>query len=154
MFDSLRIPCKSHLYRRPPQGKAVSHRRPSLPRAGSPTYWAPRLDVPSSRPKFRTKNPLSIARPNLSVITTFGNNLPLYVPYQGSCPPRNYEPVSLPPPCTYVQEGENTLGIAQLRACPGRSQSGPIKLTLEISVQAVRCNGLHPGLGPRDQTII
>jgi len=46
------------------------------------------------------------------------------------------------------------LGIVQLRACQGRSYSGPIKLTPEISVLAKHCNGLHPSLDPGDQTII
>jgi len=59
-----------------------------------------------------------------------------------------------PTACTYVQEEENTLGIAHLRACQRRSYSGPIKLTPDISVQAVHCYGLHPGLDPRDQTVI
>ena len=68
--------------------------------------------------------------------------------------PGIHEPTLLPPPCTSVHEGENTLGIAQLRACQGRSYSGPIKLTPKISVQAVHCNGLNSGLDPGDQTII
>ena len=53
-----------------------------------------------------------------------------------------------------LQEGENTLNIAQLRACQGRSYSCPIKLTQEILVQEVHCNVLHPGLDPGDQAII
>ena len=60
--------------------------------------------------------------------------------------PRNHVPTPLPPPCTSVHEGENTLGIAQLRACQGRSYSGAIKLTPKAFVQAVYCNGLHPRL--------
>ena len=68
--------------------------------------------------------------------------------------PRNHVPISVPPPCTSVEEEENTLGIAHLRACQGRSYSGAIKLTLETSVQAVHCNGLHPSLELGEQTVI
>ena len=110
--------------------------------------------MPPLGPKFRTGNSLSIAGPNLSAITDFGDNLPLRAPCQGLYTPGIHEPGSLPPPCTSVQEAESTLGIAQLRACRGRFYSGPIKLTPEISVQAVHCSGLHPGLDPGDQTII
>ena len=46
------------------------------------------------------------------------------------------------------------MGIAHLCACQGRSYSGHIKLTPEISVQAVHCNGLHPGLEPGYKTVI
>ena len=50
--------------------------------------------------------------------------------------------------------GETTLGIAHLHACQGKSYSGPIRLTPEIMVQAVHCNGLHPSLDPREHTTI
>ncbi len=53
-----------------------------------------------------------------------------------------------------MQEGENTFDIAQLRACQGKSYSGLIKLTREISVHAVHCNGLHPSLDPGHQSTI
>jgi hypothetical protein len=46
------------------------------------------------------------------------------------------------------------MGIAHLRACQGRSYSGPIKLTPEILLQAVHCNGLHPSLDFGEQTVI
>jgi len=38
------------------------------------------------------------------------------------------------------------MGIAHLRACQGKSYYDPIKLTLEITVQSVHCNGLHLSL--------
>ncbi len=65
-----------------------------------------------------------------------GVNLSLCAFYHGTCTPRKPEPLSdlsLPPPCTYVQEGETTLGIAHLCACQGRSYSGPIRLTPKIT---------------------
>ena len=154
MLASFRLPCTSHLSFRPPQDNAVSHMRPSLPRAGSPSYWAPRLAMPPSGPEFCTGNSMSIARPIMFTITAFGDILPLRAPCQGLHTPGIHEPISLPPPYTSIQEGENTLGIAQLRACQGRSYPGPIKLTPKIPVQTVRCNGLHPGFDPGDQTFI
>ena len=117
MLASGRLPCTSHLSVRPPRGKAVSHRRPFLPRAGSPAYWAHRLVVPPSGQEFRTGHSLTITGPNISTITASGNTLPLRAPCQGLHTPGTQEPFSLPPPYTHVQEGENTLGIAQLRAC-------------------------------------
>ncbi len=80
--------------------------------------------------------------------TTLGNNFPC-VSCQGLCTLIYHESLSLPPPCTYVQEGENTVGIAHLRACQGRSYFGQIQLTPKISVQVVQCNGLHSELDPR-----
>jgi len=50
MLASACMPCTSYLSLRPPQGKNVSHRRPSVPRAGSPAYGAPRLVVLPSGP--------------------------------------------------------------------------------------------------------
>ena len=110
--------------------------------------------IPPTGPEFRTGNSLSTARPNLVAITASRDNLPLHAPCQSLHTPGIHEPTTLPPPCTFVQEGGNTLGIAQFHACQGRSYSSPIKLILEISVHAVHCNGLHPCLESRDQTII
>jgi len=63
MLASARLPCTTHFLFRPLQVKAVSHRRPSLPRAGSPVYRAPRLDVPPAGSKFHTGIPMSIEGP-------------------------------------------------------------------------------------------
>ena len=51
-------------------------------------------------------------------------------------------------------KGETTMGIAHLCACKGRSYSGPIRLTPNITVRAVHCNGLHPSLDLGQQNMI
>jgi len=76
MLASGRMPCTSHLSLRPPPGKAVSHRRPSLHRAGSQAYWAPRLVVPPSEPEFHTGNSPLTASPILLSNITCGDNSP------------------------------------------------------------------------------
>jgi len=101
------LSCTSYFSFRPPQGKAVSHRRLPLPRAGSPSYWAPRLDVPPSGPEFRMGDSLSIAGPNLFAITDSRDNLSLRAPRQGWHTPRIHEPISPPPPCTSIGGGEH-----------------------------------------------
>ena len=142
---------------RPLLGMAGSHRRLSLPRAESPTCWAPRLAVPPSRPESFTGNAPSPASRLLTSKTILGTNIFPRAPHHGPCILGNHKPLigfSLPSPCTYVHEGETTLGIAHLRACQEMSYSGPIRLPLAITAQAVHCNGLHPSLDPGEHTII
>ena len=86
-----------------------------------------------------------------------GFTLSLHAPPIGTYNPSNRKRshgLSPPSPCTLVHEGEITLGIVQLGACHGKSFSGHIRLTPEIMVQAVHCNGLHPSLEPEEQTTI
>ena len=142
---------------RPLQGKAVSHTRLSLPRAGSPSYSAPRLDPPPSGCEFLTADTQSPSSQPLTSKTKRGLNLSQNALFYGSCTPKNNKPFhgfSLPSPCPHVHMGENTLGIAHLSACQGKSYSGPIRLTPEITMQAVHCNNLHPSLDSRDHTTI
>jgi hypothetical protein len=79
MLIPARSSCTPHPAFRPPRGKAVSHRRPSSPRAGSPAYWAPRLGVPPSGQEFHTGHSLTITGPNMSRITAQGDTPPPYV---------------------------------------------------------------------------
>jgi len=124
----------------PHQGKAVSHRRLSLPRTGSLSYWAPRLGSPQSEREFQTNDTSSPpGRPSvLKAERDF--NLSHHAPPYGSRNPKNSirsPGFSLPSPSTLVQEGETTLGIAHLSTCQGKSYSGPIRLTPEIMVHAI-----------------
>ena len=106
MLASACMSCTSNLSLRPPQGKAVSHRRQSLPRAGSPTYWVPRLVVPPSGPELHTGNAPLLASPILKSNPTLEDNLSPCVSCQGPYTLRAYKSLSLPPPGTHVQEGE------------------------------------------------
>ena len=75
----------------------------------------------------------------------------------GSCTPKvhkRFPSFSLPSPCTRVQVEETTLGIAHLGICEGKSCSGPICLTPDITVHAVYCNDMHPSLDHGEQTTI
>ena len=142
---------------RPHQGKAVSHRRMSLSRAGSPTYWAPRLATPQSGREFLKADTPSPPGHFLVSKNERGLNLSHHTPSCGSRKPRNHKrspTFSLPSPCTHVHVGETTLGIAHMGTCQGKSYSGHIRLTLEIMVHAVHCNGLHPSLDNGEQTTI
>jgi hypothetical protein len=139
------------------QGKVVSHRRLSLPRAGSPIYWAPRLASPQSGREVRKADTPS--PPGYIVVSKNGRglNLPHHLAFCGSCKTRKnnrFSGFSLPSSCTHVQVGETTLGIAHLGTCQGKSYSGPIRLIPEITVHAVQCNDMHPRLDLGEQTII
>ena len=86
-----------------------------------------------------------------------GLTLSLHVPPIGTWKPNNRKRshvLTLPCPRTFVQEREAALGISHLGACHSKSYSGLIRLTHEIMVHAVHCNGLHPSLKPGEQTII
>ena len=65
-------------------------------------------------------------------------------------------PADSTPPLALLQtqEGENTLGIAQLHCCSGRSYSGQIQLTPDVSVNAIHCNGRHPSIEGDGQPVI
>ena len=65
-------------------------------------------------------------------------------------------PADSTPPLALLQsqEGETTLGIAQLHCCSGRSYSGQIQLTPDISVNAIHCNGRHPSIEGDGQIVI
>ncbi len=120
---------------RPHQGKVVSHRRLSLPRAGSTSYWAPRLAAPlSGREFYKVDTPWPPG--HLPVLKTQrGLNLSQHAPSQGSRKPRNHRRspgLSFPSPCTHVHVEETTLGIARLGTCQGKSYSGPIRLTSRV----------------------
>jgi len=52
-----------------------------------------------------------------------------------------------------VHVGETTMGFAYMSACQGKSFSDHIRLTPEIMVQVVHCNGRHPSLDPGEKTI-
>jgi len=142
---------------RPLHGKTVSHMRLSLPRAGSPTYYAPRLDAPLSGCEFHNVDTPSPSSLPSTPITDRGLNLSLYVPFYGPCTPQNHKPFpsfSLPSHGTHAHVGEPTLGIAHMSACQKKSYSGPIRLTPEIMVQVVRYICMHPSLDPGEQTTI
>jgi len=112
--------------------------------------------MPPSGPELHTGNvPLPTSQ-LLNSNLNLGDNLSLCALCHETCAPRDQEQLglSLPPPCTYVQEGENTLGVAHLRVCQGRSYYGPIRLTQEITVHAVHCNGLHPSLDYGQENVI
>jgi len=105
MLASFRMPCTSYCSVRPPQGKAVSHRRSSVPRAGSPAYWAPRLDVPPSGPEFHTGNAPLPASPLMNSNTTLGDNFSPCAPCQGPCAMREHLSLSLPPHAPMYMRG-------------------------------------------------
>ncbi len=60
----------------------------------------------------------------------------------------------MPPALLRPQEGEYNKGIAHYHFCEGKSYSGLIQLTPDVTVNAIHCNGRHPSIADDGQLVI
>ena len=118
-----------------------------MPRAGSPTHWAPHLAAPPSG-RIRIPDVKSL----LHILTPkSGDCKDLPLPSYNLSPTTSEKQTSnrfyAPPttrPCTLVQEEEAALDITHMGRCVGKSYSGHIRLTPDLEVKAMHCHGRHP----------
>ena len=122
-----------------------------MPRAGSPSYWAPRL----------------VVHPSLHEKTTSSTAFCHSDPHAEKCSQITAKPIpqsrgtgSHPPtegrlsPHSCIQAGERSLEISRLRCCEGKSYSGLSLVQPDIHIRAIHYNGRHPSFPEGDQDII